>query len=91
MAQTERQTRPKKGDRRAICLSNQIGNRDSSESLQPVRLHLITRKKISPCAFRRTAQPYFKSGATRCREWTQIANERDRNLCKMSPAAQATA
>jgi hypothetical protein len=47
MAQTERQTRPKKGDRRAICLSNQIGNRDSSESLQPVRLHLITRKNIA--------------------------------------------
>jgi hypothetical protein len=56
MAQTERQTRPKERRQtasllRAICLSTRIGNRDSSESLQPVRLHLITSKKYRNAHF----------------------------------------
>jgi hypothetical protein len=96
MGQTERQTRPKTRRRkasllRAICLSTRIGNRDPSESLQPVHFHLITNKKYRIMPISQNGSAVFKFVRRVIANAAQIANEPDKNLCKISSAVQATA
>jgi hypothetical protein len=96
MAQTERQTRPKTRQwtaslLRAICLSARIGNRNPSESLQPVRFHLITNKKHRTMRISQNSSVVFKFVRRVIADATQIANESDKNPCKIFPAVPATA
>jgi hypothetical protein len=96
MTQTERQTRPKTRRQtasllRAICLSVRIGNRDRVESLQPVRLHLITSKKNRTMRISQNSSAAFKFVRRVIANTTQIANEPDKNSRKSSPVVQATA
>jgi hypothetical protein len=61
------------------------------ESSQPVRFHLITNKKYRTMRISRNSSAAFNAVRPVIVNATQIANEPDKNLCKVSPAEQATA
>src|SRR5260370_19369283 len=96
MGQTERQTRPKTRRRkasllRAICLSTRIGNRDPSESLQPVHFHLITNKKYRIMPISQNGSAVFKLVRRLIENAAQHTNEPDKNLGKKYSAEHAPA